>query len=99
MPLTNKQKKYLKGLAHHLKAVVQIGNPGVSHAVVRQLEQALEQHELIKVQVPAGSSESRKEVAKEAAGESSSELVQLIGRIAVLYKARAEEPEIKLPRG
>lgn len=95
MSLSQKQKKFLKGLAHHLDPVVQVGKDGLSDAVVRQVSQQLDIHELIKVQVPAGP--ERKQDARRLAEETSSDLVQVIGRMAVLFRPDPEEPRIKLP--
>ena len=97
MSLTSKQTKYLKGLAHNLSAVVQVGQSGITDSVVRQIEQALDAHELIKVQVPFEGRE-RKESGARLAAESFSELVQVIGKIVVLYRPHPEEPEIVLPK-
>ena len=95
MALTQKQKKFLKGLAHHLDPVVQVGKEGLSHSVVRQASQQLDIHELIKVQVPAGP--ERKADAAKLAVEPSADLVQIIGRMAVLFRPDVDEPRIKLP--
>ena len=52
MKLTNKQKQYLKGLAHSLKPVVQLGGNGLTEGVLAEIDNALSHHELIKVKVP-----------------------------------------------
>ena len=93
--MTQKQKKFLKGLAHHLDAVVQVGKEGVSNAVVRQISKQLDIHELIKVQVPGGP--ERRADAVKLAAETSADLVQVIGRMAVLFRPNLDEPRIKLP--
>ena len=51
MAVNDKQRRYLKGLAHPLKPVVMIGNSGLTPAVLNEIEQALSHHELIKVRV------------------------------------------------
>jgi RNA-binding protein len=96
MALTSKQRKYLKALAHHLKPVVQVGNAGISDAVVDKVGFELEHHELIKVKV-GDAPLSAKEAGPELAARSRSELCQVIGRTVVLYRRRREDPTIVLP--
>lgn len=97
MELTSKQRQYLRGLAHHLNPVVLVGDAGVSEAVVEKTKAELEVHELIKVRfLDTGENEARTAGAPlaEATGAA---LVQVIGRMAVLYRRRKKDPEIKLP--
>ncbi len=47
--LTTKQKKYLRGRAHDLKPIVYIGQQGMSDAVLKDANRALDDHELIKI--------------------------------------------------
>jgi RNA-binding protein len=97
MPLTSRQRRYLKGLAHHLDPVVLLGAQGLSEAVVAKVEVELQHHELIKVRVGEGPPDVA-EVGPELATRTGAELVQVIGHIAVLYRRRAKDPEIVLPR-
>ena len=97
MPLTNKQNKYLRGLSHDLKPVVMIGNSGVTEGVLNELETCLAHHELIKIRISGVDWDERQQMAKNLCKKSSSELVNSIGHIAILYR-RAKEPVIKLPR-
>lgn len=98
MALTSKQKQHLRGLGHHLNAVVLIGNAGVTDALIGKIAVELANHELIKVKVHDGP-EDVHALAPILAERSKSELVQIIGKIALLYKRRKEKPEIELPRG
>lgn len=97
MDLTPKQRQYLKGLAHPLKPTAQVGNAGVSTAVLAKVSEELKIHELIKVKVADGPVPTKEAAALLAAGCSAG-LVQVIGRTIVLYRPRAEEPTIVLPR-
>lgn len=97
MDLTGKQKRYLRGLAHHIKPVVIMGERGVTEGVLGKIEFELENHELIKVKVNEGPL-SAKETAPKLVEGTGAHLVQIIGHTVVLYKRRAEEPEIKLPK-
>lgn len=96
MALTAAQRKHLKALAHARKAVVQLGNAGVTEAVLKELDRALERHELLKVRLPALEREQRAVMARKLCDAGNAELVQEIGRVAVLYR-RAQKPRLKLP--
>jgi len=96
MALTGKQKRALRALGHHLKAVLQVGHAGVTPGLVLALEQALLDHELVKVRVLDTAPEPRAEVAVALASASSAEVAQVLGRTVLLYKARAEDPKIRL---
>ncbi|MCB9673716.1 MAG: ribosome assembly RNA-binding protein YhbY [Alphaproteobacteria bacterium] len=93
MELTSKQRQYLKGLAHHLKPVVQVGDKGISSAVIEKTSEELENHELIKVKVDADA----KDRAPILADGTGAAVVQVIGRVVVLYRARKKKPAIRLP--
>lgn len=97
MSLTNKQNKYLRGLAHELKPVVMIGNSGVTEGVLSELDARLAHHELIKVRISGVDRDARQQMAESLCKESNSELVNTIGHIAVLYRP-AKQPTIKLPK-
>jgi RNA-binding protein len=76
----------LKGRAHKLDPVVIIGGKGLTEPVVAEIAAALKAHELIKVRAPGLDRESRALVFKDILEKTQSELVQEIGKIAVLYK-------------
>ena len=97
MAVNDKQKRYLKGLAHPLKPVVMIGNKGLTDNVLAEIDKALEQHELIKVRVSGLEKEDRAAMVNEITLKSSANLIVLIGHIAVLYRP-AKEPTIQLPK-
>ncbi len=96
MPLTPKQRKYLKALAHHRKPVVHVGNAGVTPAVIREIELALGRHELIKIRLPGVERETRAEMLNKICAAAAAEAVQEIGRVAVIYRP-AEKPRVVLP--
>ena len=95
MTLTSKQRKYLKGLAHHLKPVVSIGNAGVTDAVIAELNGALEHHELLKVKLPAVEGSQRALLALTVCEQSGAINIQMIGRCVLLYRP-ATKPKINL---
>lgn len=96
--LTAKQRQYLKGLAHPLAPVVRIGKAGATASVVAETKKSLASHELIKVRIEVDDGDERRAIAEKLASETDSHLAGTIGKIAVLYREREEEPEIKLPR-
>jgi RNA-binding protein len=95
--LNNKQKKYLRSQAHHLNPIFQVGKGGVNDHLVRHIEEAIETRELIKITVLNNSGEDRNEVGTELAEKSGCELVQVIGKIVVLYKESRDHKKIELP--
>jgi RNA-binding protein len=92
MALTGKQRRKLRAMGHHLEPVVMVGQQGVTDAVVAAAEQALYDHELIKVKINEGP-DDRKEAAQRLASATEAELAQLLGRTALLFKRRAEDSD------
>jgi len=97
MAVNDKQKRYLKGLAHPLKPVVMIGNKGLTENVLAEIDKALEQHELIKVRVSGLEKEDRAAMVNEITLKTSSNMIVIIGHITVLFRP-AKEPTIQLPK-
>jgi len=96
--LTAAQTRFLRGQAHDLKALLQVGGKGVSDALVSEVEGALEHHELIKVKIAADDRELRKAMADELARRAGAALVQRIGHVAILYRPSQDHRRIVLPR-
>ena len=97
MALSNKQKQYLKGLAHPLKPVVQLGGNGFTEGVLAEIENALTHHELIKVKVPSEDRDEKKLIMDAIIRETGAEKLQVIGHTLIMYKA-SEDNKIELPR-
>ncbi|HEV7922305.1 MAG TPA: ribosome assembly RNA-binding protein YhbY [Thermoanaerobaculia bacterium] len=95
--LTAKQRQFLKGLAHPLSPVVRVGKGGVSDAVVEETKKSLEAHELIKVRIEVEDSKERRATAERLATATGSHVAAVIGKTAVLFRARAEKSKIRLP--
>ncbi len=94
--LNSEQKSKLKGLAHHLNPIVQVGNQGLTDNIKKEIVLALEKHELIKVQLPSDTdAEAKEEKQKELVGllPKHAHFVSRIGRTVILYleKAPAEQ--------
>ena len=94
--LTGKQKRYLRGLGHHLNPVITIGKGEITDAVARETCEALAAHELIKVKILESCLMDRNEAAMELAGACGADIAQVLGKTILLYK-RGEEPKIELP--
>jgi RNA-binding protein len=96
--LKGSQKKYLRSQAHHLKPLVIIGAKGVTQQLIGSVDLALKDHELIKVKF-GEFKESKKEISSQIAQSTKSDLVGLIGNIAILYRQHpeSEKRKIKIP--
>jgi len=97
MELSEKQRKYLRGLAHGRDPIVMIGQSGLSPAVTRELEIALGAHELVKVRARVGDRDQRDSILDQLAATTGSALVQRIGNIGVFYRPSKDKPRITLP--
>ena len=95
--LTSKQRQYLRGLAHPLAPVVRVGKAGLTESVIAETKKTLHSHELIKVRIDIDESAERKTLAQKLAEASDAQVAGTVGKVAILYRARDEEPEIKLP--
>lgn len=89
--LTQAEKKKLKGDAHHLKPVVHIGKEGMSDAVIKTINKALDDHELIKVQFLETAFLDRKLDSIHLAEIVHAELIQVIGHKIILYRENKEK--------
>jgi RNA-binding protein len=85
-------RRALRGHGHAMSAIVQIGKSGVTDGVIKQVHQALADHELIKVKIGGESPVDRTEVAARLAGEPGIEVVQVVGRVLLLYKRHPRRP-------
>jgi RNA-binding protein len=85
MSLTQEQKKQFKSIGHHLKPIVTIADNGLTEGVLAELDRALNDHELIKVQLRA-ERDDRKALIEQLCENSSSMLVQSIGKVALIYR-------------
>jgi len=97
MELTVKQKLYLKSRAHNLKPVVMVGQKGITDNLIKEADNALNTHELIKIKI-AGERETREAAAAEIAARTNSGLVQIVGSNATLFRKRKEKSQFQLPK-
>ena len=94
--LNVKQKQYLKGLAHDLDPLVRIGDKGLTASVIKEIEVSLKAHELIKIRVFGDERDALISIIDEICQKTSSELVQHIGKLLVIYR-QSEEKKISIP--
>ncbi len=86
MPLTTKFKQQLKARAHKLKPVILIGQLGLTPAVEKEIDRALNDHELIKIRIAEQDRDVRKQLFLQLCETTQAELVQVIGNIGVVYR-------------
>ena len=95
------QRKFLRGLAHRLKPVVLIGQSGLTEAVLKSTDAALNKHELIKIKFNAFKEKDRKkEIISAIETNTHSELVGLIGHTAIFFRKQTDpdKRQIQLPQ-
>lgn len=95
--LTGKQRRHLRGLGHDLLPIVQIGKDGIDDGLVAAVEQALDDHELVKLKVGEAAGLDRHDAAEAIAHRTHSEVAQVLGNTVLLYRAHPDEPSIVLP--
>lgn len=96
--ITTKQRAYLRSLANSIPAILQVGKEGVTEALIKNIDEALNAREIVKVSVLETAPLSAKEAIEAVMeGIEHSEAVQVIGRKFILYKRNLKEPKIILP--
>ncbi|WP_152205277.1 ribosome assembly RNA-binding protein YhbY [Marinobacter changyiensis] len=95
MSLSPEQRREYRAIAHNLKPVVIIGDKGLTENLQQELDRALNDHELIKVKIASPDREQRQELTDALCKASGAQLVQSIGKIAVIMR-RAAKPNPKL---
>jgi RNA-binding protein len=98
MALSPSQSRYLRSLAHDLSPVILLGNKGATEAVVKELNLALDIHELVKVKLSGGDKAERQAQIEVLTAGTQAEKIHEIGHVVVVFRRNAEEPKIALPR-
>lgn len=98
MTITKAQHKFLRSKAHHLKPVVWIGQNGLSENVTKELETALDHHELIKIKIRVGDKELMNKTVDEICQTTHSIKIHGAGNIVSIYRRNDKQPVIELPR-
>ncbi len=97
MPLSDKQRRFLRGRAHALKPIIQIGHQGLSAGVLDETRRALADHELVKLRIQAADRAARDALLAELVRQTGSALVTRIGHVAVLFQPNPKLSRIPLP--
>jgi RNA-binding protein len=98
--LAGRQARYLRGLGHHLKPLVMLGREGLSDNVVAAADAVLEAHELVKVKLGSGCLLDRNHAAAVLAEKTGSQVVQILGKTILLFRANPERSDgqrLRLP--
>src|SRR5271169_6475520 len=96
MNLTSRQTSQLRSLAQRLEPILHLGKAGVTDAFLASVEQALNDHELIKIKFTAFK-ETKKPLAEEIATRTNSELAGIVGHVAVFYRAQTDPAKRRVP--
>jgi RNA-binding protein len=96
--LSASQKRYLRGFAHDLKAVILVGQKGVTPSLLAEFELALQHHELVKVKLADDERDARIESIERIRAHANAELVQAIGKVACFYRRNPERAQFVLPK-
>jgi RNA-binding protein len=94
--LTNPQIRKLKALAQRLDPVIHLGRAGLSEAFLRAVNEELDRHELIKLRFD-DFKDQRKELAPQIAAQTNSQLVWIVGHVAVFYREQPDPAKRKIP--
>ena len=90
MSLDKNTQKHFRGIGHHLDPVVIVAN-GLTENVLGEINRALTDHELIKLRIVTEDRESRKLLIGEICESQKAELVQVIGKVALIYRKASEQ--------
>lgn len=94
--MTSKDRAFLRSLATNIDPIFQIGKSGLSDNLIKQVDDALEARELIKITVLETSPEDAKSLSIELANATNSTVVQVMGRKITLYRMNKKESKINV---
>jgi RNA-binding protein len=95
MSLTSKERAELRAEAHHLTAIVHVGQQGLTPTLLQSLDDALRTRELVKVQLGRSVDVRPKDAASELAAATGADIVQTIGKTTTLYRENPDLPRKK----
>jgi RNA-binding protein len=98
MPLSKKQIKFLRAKCHDLKAVIMLGQKGLTEEVLNELDIALIHHELVKIKLAVDDREARKQMISEICDKSQSQEIQSIGKTLSVYRVNPDKEIIDIPK-
>ena len=95
MVIDNRQKTLLRSIGHKLKPIVTVASNGLTDKVLKEIQRALSDHELIKVKLAIIDRQQRKETTVSICHHTQAVIAQVIGKTALLYLP-APKPNMKL---
>ena len=96
-----RQKRFLRGLGHHLQVKAMLGKEGLTNQVIKSINEVVDAHELVKVKIQENFPYERKEAGPMLAAETGAALVQVIGRTIIIYRGNSDLPKeqrLNLPK-
>ena len=98
MPLSKPQIKFLRGKCHALNPVIMVGQKGLTPQLLKELDIALDQHELVKIKIAAEDRESTLGMVDEICAREGTERVQVIGKTLTVFRRNEQKPVIQFPK-
>ena len=97
MSLSKKQIKFLRAKCHDLKAVIMLGQKGLTDEVLSELDNALVHHELVKIKLSVDDRDARKQMIADICDKTHSQEIQSIGKTLSVYRVNPDKAVIALP--
>ena len=94
--MNSKDRAYLRGLANTIEPIFQVGKLGINDNLIKQVDDALEARELIKLTVLEAALSDAKDIAIVLGNNTNSVVVQVMGRKITLYRKRAKDSKINI---
>ena len=94
LTLTPRQRAVLKARAHPLEPTVQVGQAGLSDAVLIEVDRALTAHGLIKVRAGGADREARTALMQALCAATGAAPVQAVGKVLVVWRPRPDDPPL-----
>ena len=94
--MTSKDRAYLRGIANSMDAIFQVGKAGITDNLIKQINEALEARELIKVTVLETAPEFANETSEKLAQSTNSTVVQVVGKKITLYRKNEKESKYNI---
>ncbi|RVU54917.1 ribosome assembly RNA-binding protein YhbY [Anaerosphaera multitolerans] len=94
--ITGKQRSYLKSIANNTKPLIQVGKNGITDSLIKQIDELLEAHEIVKISVLKNSPLFARDITEEITDSTNSEFVQQIGNKLTIYRESKENKKIEL---
>ncbi len=99
MALSKNQAKFLRAKCHDLKAVIMMGQKGLTEEVLSELDNALTHHELVKIKLAIDDREQRAQMIENICAKTQSQKIQSIGKTLSVYRVNTDKAVIELPKG